>query len=490
MSDRLTAAFDICLQALTSGASPEACLHLYPDLAEELRPALMAAQSLIAQEPGRPSPAAQAGSRHRTQSLAADARSRHRRQVLRQPLPRLGFALAAVALALVAGWGGLTAAAAQSLPGETLYPVKRADETLRLKLVRNERARQTLRLTFNSRREAEARALIDLGRSGPVSFEGVLEEQAPGAWTVSSLPIAIDPATRIIGTIDPGDSVIITGTTRPAGDILASEVSLHTYQLTGLVEQMAPAAWQVAGQPLRILPTSQVQTGIQIGDPVLVLVEVQPDGEHDAQVILSMALGPDMPDNEEPEIEPSASPVAPEATATTASERVEFTGIVEDHQGSIWWVAGRILLQTSESEIRGEILPGDHVLVRAQSSATGGLILERIERTDPDSSGEPDGDEDDEAEEAEAEQAPIATPTDDPVDSSGDDEPDEQAEETRFSGTITSIGSTSWVVGGRSLKITDDTRIDDDLEVGDEAEVRALRFQDGHLEALRIEAAD
>ena len=487
MSRQLETAFEVCLQALATGASLEACLSLYPDLADELRPGLQAAAALSRRSPAQPIPAAQARSRNRVLAQAARARAQSRWQVLRQPLPRLGFALAAVVLALIAGWGGLTTAAAQSLPGETLYRVKRADETLRLQLVRDAQARQTLHLAFNNRREAEARELTRLGRKGPVSFEGIVEGQTAGQWIISSLPVTLSADTLVEGEVGPGDSVIVIGTTRPQGDILASEILLHTYQLVGPVEQQSPSDWVVAGQPLRIVPASQIQQDIHPGDVALVLVEVQPNGDHVALVILNMRSARQSPDDVAPDergnLATPASPGSPEADA----EEVEFTGTVEDHQGPIWIIAGRTLLQTSESDIRGEIAPGDRVRVRALDSGTGGLILLRIEKTD-----DGEGGSESESGEQPTPEDPEQTPSPEP--SNGDDgdssDHDAEAQEIAFSGTITSIAPGEWEIAGRTLRITEETDIDDGLEIGDEAEVRALRYPDGHLVAQRIEGAD
>ena len=71
MSERLETAFEVCLQALATGASLEACLSLYPDLADELRPGLQAAAALSRRSPVQPAPAAQARSRNRVLAQAA-----------------------------------------------------------------------------------------------------------------------------------------------------------------------------------------------------------------------------------------------------------------------------------------------------------------------------------------------------------------------------------------------------------------------------------
>jgi hypothetical protein len=314
-----------------------------------------------------------------------------------------------------------------------------------------------------------------------------VEGQTAGQWIISSLPVTLSADTLVEGEVGPGDSVIVIGTTRPQGDILASEILLHTYQLVGPVEQQSPSDWVVAGQPLRIVPASQIQQDIHPGDVALVLVEVQPNGNHVALVILNMRSARQSPDDVAPDergnLATPASPGSPEADA----EEVEFTGTVEDHQGPIWIIAGRTLLQTSESDIRGEIAPGDRVRVRALDSGTGGLILLRIEKTD-----DGEGGSESESGEQPTPEDPEQTPSPEP--SNGDDgdssDHDAEAQEIAFSGTITSIAPGEWEIAGRTLRITEETDIDDGLEIGDEAEVRALRYPDGHLVAQRIEGAD
>ncbi len=469
MNDRLAAAYEVCLQALLTGASLEDCLRLYPDLTEELRPPLQAA-TLLQQPSLPPSPAAMARSRNRILARAAQVRSQRRQSVLRKPLLRLAFGLAVLLVAFTAGWGGLTTAAAQALPGETLYRVKRAQETLRLQLVRDDPSRQQLRLVFNERREDEARQLLRLGRKGEVSFEGVVEAQGSDHWTVSGLPVGLTDATALDEQIKPGDLVVVLGTTRSQGDILASSIRLRTYQLIGPVQQQSPGQWTIAGQALDLLPTTQVQTGIQPGDVVLALVEVEPNGQHVALVILSMTA--ESSDGSQGTPPPAGSTPATSEFGDDKAETVDFTGVLEQQQGLTWMVDGRTLRQTSESEIRGEIQLGDRVRVRGQLGVGGEWILLRIERADGDLDGDdagtPDPDDDDDDELPEGSNTP-SPPDDGDGDDDTDEPPDDEPEELSFTGTIASISSSQWVVDGRTLHITGESQVDDDLEVGDEA---------------------
>lgn len=57
----------------------------------------------------------------------------------------------------------------------------------------------------------------------------------------------------------------------------------------------------------------------------------------------------------------------------------------------------------------------------------------------------------------------------------------------RFSGTVESISSSAWVIGGRTFKIDSSTRLDDDLTVGADARVRFVEMADGSMVAIRID---
>ncbi len=71
----------------------------------------------------------------------------------------------------------------------------------------------------------------------------------------------------------------------------------------------------------------------------------------------------------------------------------------------------------------------------------------------------------------------------------GGQEPD-AVEEVRFTGTVQSMSSQIWMIGGKQVVITPQTEIKDNINVGDLVEVRALLQPDGSLVAARIELAD
>jgi hypothetical protein len=158
-SDDITTIFDVCLERMRRGESIEACVLDYPSEAEQLEPLLIAAMY--------------ARSSFRPPSLAPEARRMIRRRLhqavaARQPALRrtpagwfgpfvMRFALALVVALLSLGGG--VAAAQSSLPGSSLYPLKRASEGVRLRLASSAAQRAELHLDFAAARSAEILAL-------------------------------------------------------------------------------------------------------------------------------------------------------------------------------------------------------------------------------------------------------------------------------------------------------------------------------------------
>lgn len=62
--------------------------------------------------------------------------------------------------------------------------------------------------------------------------------------------------------------------------------------------------------------------------------------------------------------------------------------------------------------------------------------------------------------------------------------------EWAFEGLVQARGSGAWIIAGQTLLLTTETRLDDSLQVGDVARVKAEAAPDGRLLALRIERRD
>jgi hypothetical protein len=468
---RLHDALEASLEAMRSGADLEACLGIYPDLAERLRPALEAAlaASILASEEV-PAEALNR-SRSRVLPLAHSLRPAPRRSLLRG-VPRLAFAALGAIVALLIGGRGLIVASAAALPGDPLYAVKRTAEDIRLRFTTST-SRAEIEQEYNDRRAAEILALFNLGRVTAVTFEGVVTSMGEEAWTVGGLTVFLGEATELEGNVTPGRTVEVTGETRAGGELYADRIRLRGLDFTGTVESIEGREWVIGGQRVEVPRGTPVDAGLGLGARALASIRVEDDGDWIARRII--ALGPLPPPLTATPV-PTPSP-APPPTQEEDNEEIEIEGALEGISGSTWLVDGRQVLVTAGTEIEGSPDPGDQVRVRGRLQPDGVILAERIRVEEGDDGGSSDGDN-------------TATPSATTQSPGDEDEDDEHDEPVEFTGEVEAIGPGSWVIDGQSVIVTPETEIDGGLEVGDEVRVRAVRQADGSLVAERIDRDD
>ncbi|MEU5808215.1 DUF5667 domain-containing protein [Streptomyces sp. NPDC047718] len=105
-------------------------------------------------------------------------RGAHRATPLRKLRPRSrwskGIAAGGLTVGVAAGaFSGVAAASTDALPGDTLYPVKRGMEDLKLGMADEDADRGELYLDQASNRLSEARRLMERGRSGALDHESL-----------------------------------------------------------------------------------------------------------------------------------------------------------------------------------------------------------------------------------------------------------------------------------------------------------------------------
>ncbi len=476
MSDRLYDALEVCRAAIATGVTLESALGLYPELAGELRPALEAWQAMVALQDATPIPTARL-QRSRTRLLAKAAKLRGvpARPALRFPgLPRMAFAALAVLVAVMLGWGGLTTASAQAIPGDPLYRLKRANEDLQLRLTPGER-RSDLKVEFAERRSSELMNLLELGRSAEVEFTGVVRAPIAGGWDVDGVLVIVGPETEVRGEIAPGVTVEVEGATAADGSVLARELRLAGLALEGTVESIGASAWIISGQQVAVEPSTTLSIGIRLGDRVLALIDVEDGRTGVARAILY--LGPGSTTSE---------------TAPRGRGEWEFEGLVQARGAGAWIIAGQTLLITTETRLDGTLQVGDLARVKAETAPDGRLLALRIERTDDQGEGG-GGDEAGESGtpaagsgEGEATKTPEADSGGSGESGSGDSE--SSGEQLSFTGEVTAVSGSVWTIGGRQVVVNGDTELEDDPGLGDQVKVDA-RYIDGLWVAERIEKA-
>ena len=215
--------FDECLIQLQDGIPLEKVLSSYPAQEAELRPLLETARRL--------SKAAEAPPMHIQQRSRAGFLDKAARLSFRKKVSfwqRTSLRLAgAVVLALVlvfSGIWGVTQTSASSLPGDSLYPVKRSVENMRLHFAPNDSTRQNLEHEFDQRRNSEVQELIKDKRSAPVTFSGKVERSSSGGWTVNGVPVEIPDDDQ--NELSQGHEVEIEGVSKEDGRVWATVVQV------------------------------------------------------------------------------------------------------------------------------------------------------------------------------------------------------------------------------------------------------------------------
>ena len=241
MMDRFESILDECISALQAGIPLEEILTEVPDYADELRPLLYAAMVLTEPDP-QPAP---------TERKAA-LRAEYMRQVAELPeitpsplqeklwaiikvirkrttraaiLNDLITVSITVILTLVLVALTLNYLAANTIPGDFLYGVKRISENVELSLTFNLEHRIELEATFNQRRLAEIENLIEQNRAAVIQFRGTLKTKGDNLWIVENYTIFLPDDVTIDDSIKEGDIVEVVGLLRTNNILVADTIS-------------------------------------------------------------------------------------------------------------------------------------------------------------------------------------------------------------------------------------------------------------------------
>lgn len=164
---------DECInRILMKGATVEDCLASYPDKATELEAHLRLVTKANLSISFTPSDAAKDRARLRIQAVMRELEQKER--IVRSSATvtrRFSFSFRPMALlavfliiaTIMASSIGTVAASGNSLPGELLYPVKRATEQARLALEFSQAGKAELHLSFAERRAEEVTELVERG---------------------------------------------------------------------------------------------------------------------------------------------------------------------------------------------------------------------------------------------------------------------------------------------------------------------------------------
>jgi hypothetical protein len=446
---------DECLNQIAGGKEEalDACVAEHLTVARELEPLLRLAvelETLRQDEP--PSPAGlQAGKQKLLREAARlkaleeqKARARHLPSwsINLQSLLRRSTAVVALAAVLVVTLlgGGTIAASATSLPGDSLYAVKRMTEEFQLVFTLDRQAKAQLVQKLDERRREEAKAVATSHRVAEMSFRGRVESVGSSNWTISGVQVSISAETIVEGEASVGAVVRVQVRSLSDGTLSAVRISAEPPEAAPqptLSPTPEPTETAVPTQvPPTDVPPTSLPTKVE-SRPTVVPVEVLP------------TLTPGQMPTRTPSRTPTVTPVPP--TPPPPREiKVRFKGTIDAMSAQTWTVDGqtvRIDANTRVDESAGQATVGGIATVLAVRQEDGGLLAVEIQVEPP-------------------------PPT-----------PEQPFE---FQGLIESWGATQWVVSGHILIVNAETVIQGSPQKGLLAEVKALRQSDGSLLAKSI----
>ncbi|HUW13501.1 MAG TPA: DUF5666 domain-containing protein, partial [Anaerolineae bacterium] len=396
---RVIDALNESIDDLLMGQSVEASLGLFPDYRDQLEPLLAAV--IAAREadsvPPRPVEAIAAGkagflaaaAEQRSRAKPAPVRQRRRIRLPRVSWPALGRApawsavAAAVVLVLVLATGGTVVAAASTLPGDALYPVKRAVQTVQISFTIGAEARDALQERFDQQHQEEVQQVLETGRVvRRLDFSGSIDDLMAGRWIVSGLTLHLDSQTLVEGTPESGARVWVE-----------AEIALPGRLVARRIRVLAPPAPSAAAPPTEEPSPTATATSTPEPTPTDPPTPTPFVDEPTPEAVPLEVQEPTAAPTSKPVVEPSSTATAtPTATATatatsspTATETatltppppsptaelprpVRVTGVIESMSGDTWSVSGQSVLVTGATAINesaGKATEGATVWVTA-----------------------------------------------------------------------------------------------------------------------------
>lgn len=460
--ERVAEALDEARSRLLQGESIEQCLAAHRELEGELRPLLALACSLQRLAAAQPESTAQlAAGRERFLGRAEQMRipSHFSRTALGPSTPprasarrgpagplfsllRRGIAAAAVmATLLVAVLGGSTMmASASSLPGDPLYPVKRAAESVQLVLTFDEQSRASMQQTFEQRRLEETRAVVQRRRKAQVSFSGVVQSFEGSTLVAAGLTVAVEPATRLTGSPGTGQVVAVVAVSQPDGRLLAEQIET----LEPTLVPVKPTRRPKAHTPTRAATATATPTARPTAEPNLEpTAQVAPTAT--AALTATLVAEPPLPPTVV--LTDTAAPQPTLAVTPTLEATIWLTGTIEQITPERWRIGAqevRVAADTRLDEREGKAEAGALVRVEAVRDLEGDLLARQI------------------------------------VVELG------AGKETFLEGPIEAVAEKQWTVAGTAIEILPGTAVGGKPSVGSVAIVQAHEAQGGLLVAIQI----
>ena len=190
-----------------------------------------------------------------------------------------------------------------------------------------------------------------------ISGEGEVSQMG-ATWIIAGQSFQTDNNTIMIGSPQMGDLVHVEGHLTPDGVRLADRIILlqpsanNQFSLTGEVDEIAAAAWVIAGQTLVVNADTQIEEGIVVGDVVRVEGQILPGGTLLAGQIFRLDGQNGFP--------------------------FQFSGVVQQMGEATWVISGQAVAVDEQTAIDEGIEVDDVVTVRGRVLPNGSWLARSI----------------------------------------------------------------------------------------------------------------
>ena len=260
--DRFDLIFEECLRQIRGGVPLDQVLKAYPRYEARLRPLL---ETAVLASSLNSAPTIPASARAKSKNAFLEALASAPRAVpwySPAVLLRSAWSTAVFLFILTAGlvWTGLVSA--ESLPGDSLYPLKITAERTRLLIASNPSQRLQLENEYDQERADEVEALFGQNRHTEVTFAGFLSRSTSGTWLVNQVPIVFPGSISQKIIFQDGDNVDVHGAQLSDGTVMVEWIQFKTTQFNGRINSISTAEWVVSGIHVQVNAETRL-----IGDP-------------------------------------------------------------------------------------------------------------------------------------------------------------------------------------------------------------------------------
>jgi len=158
-----------------------------------------------------------------------------------------------------------------ALPGDRLYPLKRAIEDARLELAFTPRQRLELEIAFDEKRLDEIDLLTEKAMSTQVDYSAVLTDvNNEGEWIIGGKRVIVTPETEVVGQVNQNIYVTVIGILKTNGTIDAERIQPREYIFTDKLNSTALNQWLVDGITITVAHDTVIHGSPVIGSQVRV----------------------------------------------------------------------------------------------------------------------------------------------------------------------------------------------------------------------------